>query len=130
MRDLQLHTVCVLDAFTEDNGATRVVPGSHRWQEVTPDDELERRAVTVVAEAGSVVGYDAALWHASSANRTTAPRHALHVYYTRPWVVPHWDFATSLPDEVAASLTAEQRRVLGFEVRPRRYDTGRNRVER
>jgi hypothetical protein len=127
---VQLHVVCVLDAFTEENGATRVVPGSHRWPALPPDDTAEQRAVPIVAEVGSVVGYDAALWHASGANRTSLPRRALHAYYTRPWVVPHWDVPASLPAEVAASLTEEQRRVLGFEVRPKRYDYGRNRIER
>lgn len=127
---VQLHVVCALDAFTEENGATRVVPVSHRTPSAPAPDDLERRAVPVVAEAGGVVGYDAALWHGSGANRTRSPRLALHAYYTRPWVVPHWDFPASLPAAVATSLTEEQRRVLGFATRPRRYDADHDRIER
>jgi ectoine hydroxylase-related dioxygenase (phytanoyl-CoA dioxygenase family) len=125
---LQLHTVCVLDPFREDNGATRVVPRSHTRPDVSRRERLEDAAISVVADVGSVIGFDAALWHGSGANRTSSPRRALHAYYTRPWVVPHWDFPASLPDELSASLTAEQRRLLGYDTRPRRYDVARNRV--
>jgi ectoine hydroxylase-related dioxygenase (phytanoyl-CoA dioxygenase family) len=125
---LQLHAVCVLDPFGEENGATRVVPRSHARLVGSSRGELDDAAIPVVAEVGSVIGFDAALWHGSGANRTSSPRRALHAYYTRPWVVPHWDFPASLPDEISATLTAEQRHLLGYDTRPRRYDVSRDRV--
>lgn len=126
---LQLQLVCVLDPFTEERGATRVVPRSHRWPGTPTADVLDRSAESIVAEVGSVIGYDAALWHGSGENRTPWPRCALHVYFSRPWVTPHWDFPASLPPDVAASLTEDQRRVLGFANRPRRHDPADGRID-
>ncbi|WCO66999.1 phytanoyl-CoA dioxygenase family protein [Iamia majanohamensis] len=121
---LFLHLVCALDAFTPSNGATRVVPGTHR--EPPADDAdlaaLEDRAVVLAAPAGAAVAFDATLVHAAGANATGAPRRALHVFFARPWVQPHWDLLGSLAPEVAADLTADQRRRLGGATGPRRFD--------
>ncbi len=62
-------------------------------------------------------------WHAGSANRTDGPRRAIHAFFLRPWVQPHWDFRASLSRRAARALTAKQRALLGFGVGPRRYDT-------
>jgi ectoine hydroxylase-related dioxygenase (phytanoyl-CoA dioxygenase family) len=131
---LHVNAVCVLDEFTCDNGATRIVPGSHR-DDTAPaapadPDALELRSVPVEAAAGSVIGYRGDLWHGSGENRTTSPRRSLHAFYVRPWVLPHWDVPASLPDHVVESLSAARRRLLGFETRPRRYDTTNDRVIR
>lgn len=128
---LFLHLVCALDGFTEANGATRVVPGSHL--EVPPplQDDLEGRSVAAEVPAGGVVAFDAALQHAGGANRTTGPRRALHVFFARPWVQPHWDFAATLPPDVAARLSGEQRRRLGLSGgRSARFDLVDRRVVR
>lgn len=82
------NTVWMLDDFTPDNGATRMVPGSHRWgtrpQDVLadpmaphPDERL------VLGKAGSIAVMNAHLWHGGTANRTAAPRLAMHAFYCR-----------------------------------------------
>lgn len=82
------NTIWMLDDFTSDNGATRVIPGSHRWGK-RPEEELadplaqhpEERLV--LAPAGSVVIMNAHCWHGGTANRTDAPRRAMHAFYCR-----------------------------------------------
>lgn len=128
---LYLHLVVALDAFTAANGATVVVPGSHRGVGAErPAGEQDEPAVAVPVAAGGVVAFDGALVHAAGPNRTGARRRALHVFYARPWVQPHWDFPASLPPEVASALSDEQRRLLGFTGRPRRFDHAARRVVR
>lgn len=116
---LYLHAIVALDRFTVANGATRIVPASHRDHE--PDLD-ERRAHHVELAPGDAVVFDAACVHAGGANTTTEARRALHVLFARRWVQPHWDFPGSLRPTDAAGLDAERRRLLGFGNDPARYD--------
>ena len=128
---LYLHAVCALDAFTIANGATRVVPASHTGARADRDPaELEDLAVPVPVEAGDVVAFDGSLVHAAGANTTNRPRRALHVFFARPWVVPHWDFPATFGAEAASELSEAQRRLLGFGPGPRRFDLDERRVVR
>lgn len=82
------NSIWLLDDFTEANGATRVVPGSHRRtvsvRDSVPDpmgphpDEIR-----LTAPAGTVIVFNSHLWHGGTRNRTDSPRRALHAYFTR-----------------------------------------------
>jgi hypothetical protein len=111
------NSVWMLDDFTLENGATRIVPGSHRWRRVPPagmyEPHPEERLVTGVA--GSVVIMNAHAWHGGTANRTAAARRALHVYYTR-WDKPQQQYQKQwLSAEVHARLGPEARRILALD---------------
>jgi hypothetical protein len=82
------NTVWMLDDFTADNGALRLVPGSHTWrrlpQEALADPRADHPAqVLVTGQAGAVVVVNAHAWHAGTANRTSRTRTALHAFYCR-----------------------------------------------
>lgn len=82
------NSIWLLDDFTVDNGATRVVPGSHRSGRVPGEAMSDVRAahpeeVLLLAPAGTVVVFNSHLWHGGTVNRSTAPRRALHSYFTR-----------------------------------------------
>jgi ectoine hydroxylase-related dioxygenase (phytanoyl-CoA dioxygenase family) len=82
------NTVWMLDDFTADNGALRVVPGSHRWRRLPTDVLVDPRAdhpeqVLATGRAGNVIVVNAHVWHAGTANRTSWPRTALHTFYCR-----------------------------------------------
>lgn len=85
--DAQGNTVCnsvwMLDDFTEQNGALRVVPGSHKWMRVPEPGAKVEGEVLVTGKAGTVVVMNAHVWHGGTDNRTDRPRRAMHVYYTR-----------------------------------------------
>jgi ectoine hydroxylase-related dioxygenase (phytanoyl-CoA dioxygenase family) len=82
------NSIWLLDDFTEDNGATRVVPGSHRLT-VSVRDAMPDPAgphpdqVTLIAPAGTVIVFNSHLWHGGTLNRTDSQRRALHSYFTR-----------------------------------------------
>jgi|GEM_PF-1057348 len=118
-----LHT---LDDFTRENGCTRLVPGSNDRSWSGDPAELaaaEGESIYLEAPAGSLIAYSGGTWHAGSSNHTDQPRRALHAYFTRPWLRPHWDFPASLSAGTVRSLTAGQRTLLGFGLGPRRYDS-------
>lgn len=82
------NTVWMLDDFTADNGALRIVPGSHRFGQLpqtTLSDPTAKHPdqIVVTGKAGTVVVVNAHLWHGGMANRTDAPRTALHAFYCR-----------------------------------------------
>lgn len=78
----------MLDDFTPVNGATRVVPGTHLLRRL-PHDVMADPAgphpdeVLLTGPAGTAIVYNAHLWHGGTANRTSAPRRALHVFFAR-----------------------------------------------
>jgi ectoine hydroxylase-related dioxygenase (phytanoyl-CoA dioxygenase family) len=125
-----LHT---LDDFRRENGCTRVVPGSQDriWTgDAAAVERAEAEAVYVEAPAGSLVAYSGGVWHGGSRNRTAAERRAVHAFFAREWMRPHWDFPRSLSPDVAATLTEEQRQLFGFDSRSMRYDVRANRIRR
>jgi ectoine hydroxylase-related dioxygenase (phytanoyl-CoA dioxygenase family) len=82
------NSIWILDDFTADNGATRIIPGSHRWMQRPADVLADLTAphpqeILVTRTAGTVVVMNSHLWHGATANRTSKPRRAMHAYYTR-----------------------------------------------
>ena len=85
-----LTVIFMLSAFTPDNGATRLVPGSHRipnnWSAHYGEDNRSphQSEVRATGEAGSVLIFDSRLWHAPAINSTDRPRAGVTVRYA-PW---------------------------------------------
>ena len=107
----------MLDDFTEENGATRMIPGSHRWNRVPPPALFDTYPgqELVLGNAGTVAIMNAHMWHGGTANRTAAPRRAMHVYYTR-WDKPQQQYQKKwLSEEVKARLSEEARRILALD---------------
>lgn len=128
---LCVNAVHALDDFTRENGCTRLVPGSQEriWTgDAAGIESAEAEAVFVEAPAGSLIAYSGGLWHAGSRNRTNRDRRAVHAFFAREWMRPHWDFPRSLSSDVVATLTPEQRQLFGFSAAARRYDPGSDRV--
>jgi len=114
------NTIWMLDDFTADNGATRVVPGSHKWgrrpQEVL-DDPLapHPEEILVLGSAGSIAVMNAHAWHGGTANRTSAPRLAMHAFYCRRDKPQQQYQKQLLRPEVQASLSPELREMLALD---------------
>jgi ectoine hydroxylase-related dioxygenase (phytanoyl-CoA dioxygenase family) len=114
------NTLWMLDDFTTENGALRVVPGSHLWRK-RPEEELSDpyaphpTEVLVTGRAGTVVVMNGHLWHGGTENRTDLPRRALHALFCR-WDIPQQQYQKqSIPPEVQARFSAELRRVLALD---------------
>jgi ectoine hydroxylase-related dioxygenase (phytanoyl-CoA dioxygenase family) len=111
---------------TADNGATRIVPGSHL---VADSDRLFDPAVSVPAEmaAGSVLLFSGKTIHGGGANRTADQwRQSLHIGYLLGWLRPEEAHAFSVPTSVGAALPRRAQELLGFaEYNPRPHGGGR-----
>lgn len=110
-----VNIIFVLDDFTSDNGATRIVPGSHRIG-VNPTD-TELATVPVIAPAGSLVCMDGRVWHGTGINRTREGiRRAVFAYYCQPYIRQQENFSRSLPAFLFDELSARQQSLLGFDI--------------
>jgi ectoine hydroxylase-related dioxygenase (phytanoyl-CoA dioxygenase family) len=113
---LQLNVFWLLDDYTPDNGATRVVPGSHRM----PNTDLVRvdrsDAVQVEAPAGSLFAFDARLLHAGAPNTTGQSRRVIFAFYKSYFMRQNENYALSVAPEVLKIADAELRDLLGLRV--------------
>lgn len=110
--ETQFSTIWALSDFTADNGATRFVPGSHRWDKdrVPSDDEVTCAEMS----AGSVLLYNGSVLHGGGENRTTAERVGVLIHYTLNWLRQEENQYLSCPPHVARTLSPELRRLIGY----------------
>jgi hypothetical protein len=121
--ELQLASVIAFVDFTKDNGATRLVPGSHRW----PDRDLpvvEQMKAPIDPDqiayaempAGSAVIYLGSTIHAGGANVTDIPRRGAHLSFTLGWLRTEENNYLSVPPAYAATLPRQAQELLGYAV--------------
>jgi ectoine hydroxylase-related dioxygenase (phytanoyl-CoA dioxygenase family) len=107
----------LLDDFTVANGATRIVPGSHRSGSRPEDamaDPLARHPDEVIVEApaGSLAVFNGYVWHSGTENTTDRPRRGLFTVYSRADQPRQNDQAAVLDEATAARLSPAARRIL------------------
>jgi ectoine hydroxylase-related dioxygenase (phytanoyl-CoA dioxygenase family) len=111
------NTIWMLDDFTPDNGATRMIPRSHTWRrlpepgnrDALPDEQL------VTGCAGTVVVMNTHMWHAGTGNHTDRCRRALHGFYTRGDKPQQQYQKELLRARTIETLSPTQRRVLALD---------------
>jgi ectoine hydroxylase-related dioxygenase (phytanoyl-CoA dioxygenase family) len=114
---LVVNLLWVLDAFTPENGATVVLPGSQCEGESPTDVIAEKYVrVPVVASAGSVIVVDGRVWHGSGRNPVGgSDRVGLLACYCAPYLRQQENHFRSLPEPVRWELSGRMRRLLGYE---------------
>jgi len=112
-----INSMWPLDHFTDANGATRLVAGSHLWgPERIPDARAEQ--VTAEMPAGSVMFYLGNLWHGGGPNRTASPRLGVILEYVAGWLRPQENHCLAVPRRVARALPERLQELLGYNIHP------------
>lgn len=113
-RPVTISCMFAVTEFTAETGATRVVPGSHRWSDferTATDDEV----IQAVMPAGSGLIYSGAVLHGGGKNSTTDVwREGMHLSYLVGWLTPEEAGCIGISDEVARTLTPLQQQLLGW----------------
>jgi ectoine hydroxylase-related dioxygenase (phytanoyl-CoA dioxygenase family) len=114
---LVVNAMWMITDFTEENGGTRLVPGSH-LSGAQPDPAVPHRVPTVAATgpAGTVVIWEGRMWHAGGVNRGNVRRWGIPVYYGAPQIRSLANLTLGTRPEVLADASPKLRRLLGFEV--------------
>lgn len=115
--ELVLNTMWAFDDFTAENGATRFVEGSHRW-EPGRRPGVGDPTVQVEMPAGSVAFYTGSIWHGGGANRTDRPRLGVILEYAAAWLRPQENHVIGVPPEVVATLPETLQELLGYNIYP------------
>jgi len=111
---LAINALYCVDDFTVENGATKVIPGSHKFAEFPSDRFIENHAVQVTARAGDFIVLDCMVYHSGAHNFTKKERRGLNHVYSIPLLAPQISLADSMD---FSSLSPERRKLIGLDYR-------------
>lgn len=111
--ELQIGVMWALDDFSEENGGTRIVPGSHRILRSWHLPDLTKWESAVMPK-GSALFYLGSMWHGGGANRSNAARMGLINVYSLGWLRQESNQYLVHPPEVAATFGPRLRALLGY----------------
>jgi hypothetical protein len=107
-------TIWAIDDFTAENGATLVLPASHRWGDRTPTLADRSALVPAVMPSGSAVFFLGTLWHGAGANRSAATRMAATAQYCEPWARQQENYSLAISRERAKLCSPTIQAMLGY----------------
>ena len=109
------NTMWALTDFTEENGATRLVPGSHRFDHA-PEYGKPAPTVPAVMKKGSVLVWHGSLWHGGGANQTNERRLGIAMNYCAGFIRQQENQQLGVPREIASTFPEKLQRLLGYGV--------------
>lgn len=113
-----LGCLILLDDFTEENGATWVLPGSHLIEEEPSEDFFYANAKRIIAPKGSVFYFHLRLWHAGGLNTTDSWRHSLGIGMVRGYLKQRIDLPRALRNTDISNISDYGLQKLGFFSQP------------
>ncbi|MAW32967.1 MAG: hypothetical protein CMK56_01005 [Proteobacteria bacterium] len=114
------HTVVVmvnLDNFTETNGATYLLPGSHQNLQRPDTEHFLKYSHQAIVDPGALVIFDARVWHAAGRNTDGTKRRALTISFTRPCFKPQFDYCRALGTDKIESMSETIQQLVGYRSR-------------
>jgi len=109
------NTMWALTDFTEENGATRVVPGSHLADQ-PPDVGHHYETVAAEMPKGSVLVFVGSLWHGGGANRTDERRVGIAMNYCAGFIRQQENQQLGLPRDLVRGFPRRLQELIGYSV--------------
>jgi ectoine hydroxylase-related dioxygenase (phytanoyl-CoA dioxygenase family) len=108
------NSMWALTDFTIENGATRLVPGTHRADRSPQPfgESVEPRAAEM--KAGSVLVFDGSIWHGGGANQSSEWRLGLAMNYCAGWMRQQENQQLGIPLDIARTFSPRLRKLVGF----------------
>jgi ectoine hydroxylase-related dioxygenase (phytanoyl-CoA dioxygenase family) len=110
----KLQTLIALDDFTIENGATYVLPGSHKLPEMPDEQDFYAKAIRLTIKSGDVWYAHPKLWHAGGVNATDKWRHATTVVFCRAYMKQRIDIPRLMSGTDLTALSVRAQQKLGF----------------
>ncbi len=115
-QEVVMNTMWPLDPFTRANGATRIVPGSHRWTDQRPD--AASPVVDAEMPVGSMMFFRGSVYHGGGANTTDRSRLGVIIEYAATWLRPQENHLLAVPRVLARDLPERMQELLGYNIHP------------
>lgn len=109
---LAINALFCVDDFLIENGATFVLPGSHKFSDFPSDAYVQKNAIQIEAKAGSFVVLDCMVFHAGGFNITSKERRAINHLYTIPYFKQQINLQMLMGH---MNLSLEEKNLLGFD---------------
>jgi hypothetical protein len=117
-RVLGVNVILALSEFTQANGATRLVPGSHAWDHY-PEPGVSYESIAAEMPKGGALFTLGSTYHGGGANRTRGQvRHGMTIAYVAGWVRPQENFQAAVTQERAATFDPELQALMGWRLGP------------
>ena len=107
------NSMWALTDFTEANGATRIIPGSH-LRDHAPDYGAPYDSIPAEMPRGSVLVWHGSLWHGGGANTTDSRRYGIAMNYCAGWIRQQENQQLGLPLETVRGFEPRLRELCGF----------------
>jgi len=117
-RALGAATIIAVDDFTEDNGATVLIPESHNWGDRMPNSDDKAKLLKAVMPKGSTLFFLGTLWHGGGANQSNSQRMCLTAQYCAPFCRTQENFSLSVPKAQVKTFSENIQRLLGYSIHP------------
>lgn len=114
---MSLNLYFSLSEFTNESGATRVIPGSQQIAARPSQEEIAELAVSAECPPGSMLVFDSTLWHAAGSNRSGKDRLSVNHQFTRSYIKQQLDYPRALGAELIEGLAPRTQQLLGFYTR-------------
>ena len=114
--DVQCNTMWAMTDFTVENGATRIVPGSHLIEGKQTYEDDDPRIIRAEMERGSMFFYSGKVYHGAAANRSDEVRQGINITYCVGWVRQEENQYLSTPLEVARTLDPDLLKLMGYQM--------------
>jgi len=108
------NSMWALTDFTEANGATRLVPGSHRAERSPQPFGEPVQSIAAEMRAGSILVFDGSIWHGGGANRTSERRLGLAMNYCSGWMRQQENQQLGIPLDVVRAFSPRLRKLVGY----------------
>jgi len=109
------NTMWALTDFTEANGATRIIPGSH-LRDHSPEFGSRHESIAAEMPRGSVLVWHGSLWHGGGANRTGRRRIGIAMNYCAGWIRQQENQQLGIPREIASRFSDRLKELVGYGV--------------
>lgn len=109
--------IWLLDDFTADNGGTYVLPASQHIEAPPSEALFNRNSMQLEAKRGSLLVFDARLYHRAGENHTDNWRHSLTLNACRSYMKQRMDWVRFIRSDFSDRLNDQARRILGFDTR-------------